>query len=301
MRVCAALLLASVLAASENSKPPVEEVVAKLDELVQVAQYLKRVASPLLQHGAKRHGGGEHPHRAPHEHGQRSRATHGSDSSSSSSSAPSSGTANQFAVAALLPFCTDNEPRHVTLSEGACGKIQGAAAWLCSGILRLQRASCAQLAEHAFVQSVVEQVGLTPDGRGSALYGNASSKMVEVHGKSAQKKVGLWQNPTQIAGALIHVGSRVAVHRYIEVQPRATRARMLPRPSSYLHAFSTARTMHVTGGRVHRLDLLPRLVVSSARRPPRCLPRVCTRRGHERDRRMHSHLPAHAFTGTRST
>ena len=49
MRVCAALLLASVLAASENSKPPVEEVVAKLDELVQVAQYLKRVATPLLR------------------------------------------------------------------------------------------------------------------------------------------------------------------------------------------------------------------------------------------------------------
>jgi len=70
----------------------------------------------------------------------------------------------------------------------------------------------------SFVRSLVEEVGLTPDGRGAQLYGReAAKKMVQAPTSAARKKVGLWQNPQQIAAALVHVGSRVAVHRYIEV------------------------------------------------------------------------------------
>lgn len=177
--------------------------------------------------------------------------------------------------AGLLPHCIDNEPRHVTLNH-VCGNPKlslGAAAFLCKGLLTLQRASCAEcdggddgtraaatrprprsvdvtrpnarltghgtrspvhierhtdamcvsragpsprttcarrcrLASEAFVSSVVLQVGLTPDGRGAALYGvNASRNMVDVHTKSARHKVGLWQSPPQIAAALVYVGS----------------------------------------------------------------------------------------------
>ena len=117
----------------------------------------------------------------------------------------------------LLPFCVDGEPAHVTLSEAACAKVQGAATWLCNGLLRLQRASCAELGSVDFMKSVVMQIGLKPDGRAERLYGNASASMVQVHGKSARGKVGLWQSPVQIAEALIHIGSRVEVSRYIEV------------------------------------------------------------------------------------
>jgi hypothetical protein len=90
--------------------------------------------------------------------------------------------------------------------------------WLCHGLLRLQRSSCAELASESYVQSLVLQVGLHPDGRGSSLYGsNASQSIVSVHGKSARGKVGWWQSPVQLAAALIHVGSNVDVQRYIEV------------------------------------------------------------------------------------
>ena len=76
--------------------------------------------------------------------------------------------------------------------------------WLCQGLLRLQRSSCAELASESYVQSLVLQVGLHPDGRGSSLYGsNASQSIVSVHGKSARGKVGLWQSPVQLAAASI--------------------------------------------------------------------------------------------------
>ena len=119
---------------------------------------------------------------------------------------------------AVLPFCVDNDPGHVTLSTEICrSKVHGAAGGLCAGLVRIQRATCAELASHSFMMSVVEQIGLTPDSRGKQLYGNSSKAIVEVHGKAARGKVGLWQSPAQIAAALIYVGSRAEVRRYIEV------------------------------------------------------------------------------------
>jgi hypothetical protein len=114
-----------------------------------------------------------------------------------------------------LPFCTD-EVGHVTL-ESVCPKIQGQAVFLCKGLLELQRASCDELGDATWMRAIVEKVGLTPDSRAEQLYGNASKSVVQVHGKSARHKVGLWQSPNQLAAALIYVGSRVEVHRYIEV------------------------------------------------------------------------------------
>ena len=100
--------------------------------------------------------------------------------------------------ALLLPFCVDGDPQQVSLS---CTQIAGAAAGLCAGLLRIQQASCAQLSDHAFVQSLVERVGLTPDGRGSALYGKAAASIVPVHGKSAKHKVcGPTSNSYRVVG-----------------------------------------------------------------------------------------------------
>ena len=157
-------------------------------------------------------------------HGSRARKTHEQLIYSFSNEHPrrgggggGGGSANAGEAAHVLPFCVDNEPAHVTLSEKACATVQGAATWLCSGLLRMQRASCEQLGSVDFLKAIVLQVGLKPDGRAEKLYGNASRSMVVVHGKSAKGKVGLWQSPDQIAAALIHVGSRVDVSRYIEV------------------------------------------------------------------------------------
>lgn len=74
-----------------------------------------------------------------------------------------------------LPFCVDDEPGHVTLSEEICKtSVHGAASGLCMGLVRVQRASCAELASQVYMQSVVRQIGLTPDGRGAKLYGNGT-------------------------------------------------------------------------------------------------------------------------------
>ena len=116
-----------------------------------------------------------------------------------------------------LPYCVDDEPGHVTLGGKVCSTIQGQAAFLCNGLLAMQQASCEELASEWFMRSMVEKVGLVPDGRGAAIYGNYSKAMVQVHTKAARGKVGLWQSPAQLAAALIYVGSRVEVKRYIEV------------------------------------------------------------------------------------
>lgn len=122
---------------------------------------------------------------------------------------------DQHLVRSWLPFCEENPVAHRTLS---CDKVVGAARGLCLGAQEVQRANCEQLGEVAFVRAIVERVGLTPDSRGAALYGDeAAKKMVVAPSRAARKKVGLWQNPQQIAAALVHIGSRVEVHRYIEV------------------------------------------------------------------------------------
>lgn len=118
----------------------------------------------------------------------------------------------------ILPFCSDGDAAHVTLADACERDIKGAAQGLCVGLLRMQRASCRELGDRDFLVSMVGMVGLKPDQRAETLYGNFSSKMATwVHGKSARDKVGLWQNPVQLAEAMIHVGSSARVKRYIEV------------------------------------------------------------------------------------
>ena len=123
---------------------------------------------------------------------------------------------HQRAPVFLLPYCTDGQAAHVTL-EGVCKSIQGQAGVFCHTLHEMQLASCEELASETFMRGMVEKAGLTPDTRGAQIYGNSSTYQVQVHGKSARHKVGLWQSPAQIAAALIHVGSRIEVRRYIEV------------------------------------------------------------------------------------
>jgi len=196
------------------------------------------------------------------------------EGSAAAAAAPTPAGSSAGHSALLLPFCVDGDPQQVSLS---CTQIAGAAAGLCAGLLRIQQASCAQLSDHAFVQSLVERVGLTPDGRGSALYGKAAASIVPVHGKSAKHKVGLWQNPMQIAAALIHVGSRVAVHRYIEVGVYtawtcgfvSTFLRRVGTPGAFrAHAVDITHSAIATGTRT----LLPRINVSYISRDKLVLP-----------------------------
>lgn len=214
-------------ASLESSAP---QLIAKLDELIQTAQDIRKYALPLIQQAvpagaAARHGHNPRHELRAHEHSHFSGQHHEGRAAAHHRDVNSMELSHQFSIPSVnpsksdksLPFCVDGEPGHMTLTPQTCDRVQGAARWLCNGAMHLQRATCAQLADHAFMRAAVESVGLTPDARGSALYGNASHHMVEVHGTAARKKVGLWQNPTQLAAALIHIGSHVPVHRYIEV------------------------------------------------------------------------------------
>ena len=90
-------------------------------------------------------------------------------------------------------------------------------------------------------------------------------------------QVGLWQNPMQIAAALIHVGSRVAVHRYIEVGVYtawtcgfvSTFLRRVGTPGAFrAHAVDITHSAIATGTRT----LLPRINVSYISRDKLVLP-----------------------------
>lgn len=93
---------------------------------------------------------------------------------------------------------------------------------LCAGVRLLQRANCAELADAEFLATAIETVGLVPDFRAKQLYGPAAKHMVDNCAKQTlstcwKLRVGLWQNPRQLAEAMVHVGTRLRVSTYLEV------------------------------------------------------------------------------------
>ena len=99
-----------------------------------------------------------------------------------------------------------------------------------------------------FMEGLICRVGLVPDARGEWLYGNASKYMVPVvAGNAGALRVGLWQDPSQMAAALSHLASLSStrpVQTYIEVGVYAAWttciiAAVLRRTSSD-HAFAAA-------------------------------------------------------------
>ena len=95
-----------------------------------------------------------------------------------------------------------------------CGHLAGAAWRLCYGVSVLLSASCHQLHNLSFVTAVIGEVGVVPDSRGTRLYGDGARYMVPGH---PLPNVGLWQEPQQLAGALIAVSTRMRVRRYLEL------------------------------------------------------------------------------------
>ena len=96
------------------------------------------------------------------------------------------------------------------------GMILGAAHALCLGVARIHDAPCAALRDSRFLLDVILSIGLTPDARGSWLYGNASRFMVSASGFGANR-VGLWQEPLQISAALAHLARSAPISTYLEV------------------------------------------------------------------------------------
>ena len=69
-------------------------------------------------------------------------------------------------------------------------------AHLCAGVVRIQSARCAELSEVAFLQSVIEHVGLTKDKRAEWLYGSAAQFMIKSTGSDKRyMRGGLWELP----------------------------------------------------------------------------------------------------------
>ena len=93
---------------------------------------------------------------------------------------------------------------------------------LCGALRRIHYASCNELANVSFVQEIVQFIGLYRDtrfetnrGQTSYLYGKAIRHVVR--GK-ASRHAGLWQDPLQIATALVRLGSTgIQVRTYVEV------------------------------------------------------------------------------------
>ena len=87
---------------------------------------------------------------------------------------------------------------------------------LCVGLAMIFNASCEQLGSVPFMVSVVTQIGLVPDSRGPQLYGKYLPAML--NGRVYGGRVGLWQNPEQLAAALVYVArAQEPTHSYVEV------------------------------------------------------------------------------------
>lgn len=82
----------------------------------------------------------------------------------------------------------------------------------------LERASCDELASHTYLVRLIERVGLSGDLRKERLYGQALKHMRRIGSHS-----GLWQDPQQIASALLALGAKArrvappAPFAYVEV------------------------------------------------------------------------------------
>jgi hypothetical protein len=126
-----------------------------------------------------------------------------------------------------LPGCTDGVPialpdcsqERITSLEGN-GKGHRISAHanhgvrLCLGVKALLSASCEQLGNSSFMREAIGAIGMVPDSRHDRLYGAAAKYMVH----SSLPNAGLWQDPQQLAVALIELAARNShVGSYVEV------------------------------------------------------------------------------------
>ena len=104
----------------------------------------------------------------------------------------------------------------------SCDDVNGAATYLCHGLALIYAASCSDLGDAAFLESVIQRIGLVPDWRegGTYLYGNQSIFMAN----SSGGKAGVWQAPLQLSSSLVHLSNTIeqpgrapTLFRYVEV------------------------------------------------------------------------------------
>jgi hypothetical protein len=100
--------------------------------------------------------------------------------------------------------------------ERAHPKVWQRAQHLCHGLRRIQHATCADLSRHSFVQEAIGKIGLTWDGRKADLYG--TSGLQHMLPRPFMGHTGLWQDPSQLAAALLSLGASVReIRTYAEV------------------------------------------------------------------------------------
>lgn len=119
-------------------------------------------------------------------------------------------------MSSSLPHCRDVDALPSTRIPAPCHGLQKSdrhAFRLCHGVAAILRAPCADLANLTFMTAAVGAIGMVPDTRGKQLYGNDAKYMVHAGAPS----VGLWQEPRQLAAALISVAHRIHVRRYVEI------------------------------------------------------------------------------------
>ena len=118
-----------------------------------------------------------------------------------------------------LTSCSDTP---IPLPE-VCSKFPPTAAHsynLCVGLKKILSAPCSALYNHTFLESAIATVGVVPDTREERLYGESAKHMVKgLYGSQHYKpNVGLWQEPQQLAAALIAAAKHLKdVTRYVEV------------------------------------------------------------------------------------
>ena len=112
----------------------------------------------------------------------------------------------------MASTCIDGLAPPVTTSwcESVFG--QSSARPLCGAVAAISGARCDQLVDETFLRQQIRSVGLTPDRRGSRLFG------VEAGRIKRTATNGIFQDPHQLSDALIHLGrAPTRISTYLEV------------------------------------------------------------------------------------
>ena len=103
---------------------------------------------------------------------------------------------------------------------------------LCQGVATIGSTPQLELRNVDVLRRILLQIGLVPDSRGATIYGGAADYMIRLNqrtnaslatiqtdwrNKYGAQTVGLWQDPLQIASALVFLGKSVNIRRYMEV------------------------------------------------------------------------------------
>ena len=107
-----------------------------------------------------------------------------------------------------------------TVTESWCrGQVGDDESSLCLGVASILNATCAELLDEEFLQQVARRVGLVNDVRGARIYGAEAKHMRRAATKTKKgKRPGMFQDPHQLAAALVHLGrSPIPIRTYLEL------------------------------------------------------------------------------------